>query len=139
MFLTVDQAARLLAKSRDVKEILDVRSKAVALRAWASAKGDDETESIAQEVKLRAERKAGEFLIEMKEKGELKAGRPRGDNSDRLSQLNIERQESSRWQRIAALPRSEFERYVTRTKGRNEAGLLRIAALVKIEERAPHD
>jgi hypothetical protein len=42
-----------------------VKDKATALAAYANAKGADEVAAIAQEIKLRSERKAGQFLREM--------------------------------------------------------------------------
>ena len=62
------------------------------------------------ELKLRAERKAGEMLA-----GEG-FGRHGGDrkSSDTasLDGLGIAKHQSSRWQRIASLPEGEFEAYI---------------------------
>ncbi len=60
---------------------------------------------IAVEVKLRAERKAGQFLMDMKSKGELVPHkRPKGNVVlPSLADLGVEKFESSRWQRFARI------------------------------------
>jgi hypothetical protein len=61
---------------------------------------------------LRAERKAGALLAKMEK---AKGGQPRknrshaGIGSPRLADLNITPKESSRWQKLAAVPESDFE------------------------------
>jgi hypothetical protein len=66
------------------------------------------------EVRLRAERKAGEILAKMAEKGE-RVDR-HGSNkkvsqvaTPSLSDLDVNRTQSSRWQQIAAVPKKSFE------------------------------
>lgn len=79
------------------------------------------------EVKLRAERKAGEFLINLKEKGELKRGNPQLSQAvtfGKLSDLGVERMESSRWQRIARIPEDRFEGLVARGKAKTQAAVV---------------
>ena len=68
-----------------------------AVEAYARAKGSDEATSLALEIKLRVERRAGEFLRDM----DLKAGRASGNNTTLVS-LGITNNESSRRQRLAA-------------------------------------
>jgi len=52
------------------------------------------------DIKLHAERKAGELLAKM----ELKAGRPGKNNTCTLQALDIEATQSSRWQAEAKVP-----------------------------------
>jgi len=69
---------------------------------------------MATEIKLRAERRAGELLAEMpKNKGTRGDGRPPlggrddrppKDERQRLSDLGISKDESSRWQKLARMP-----------------------------------
>ena len=62
-----------------------------------------------REIRLRAERRAGELLREMKKNGTLRTaakGRPKkGSNDTRLSDLGISEDQSSDWQKLAKLPR----------------------------------
>jgi hypothetical protein len=74
MLASINTAKTLLAQSRDLSEILNIRDQAVAIQAYASARGADEAAMIAMEVKLRAERKAGQFLANMKKEGILSKG-----------------------------------------------------------------
>jgi hypothetical protein len=76
-----------------------------------------EAERKAAEVRIRAERRAGELLIEMKQNGERqKQGEYKKSNdttfctAPKLSDLGITRDESSKWQQLAAVPKVDFER-----------------------------
>lgn len=75
----------------------------------------------AAEVRIRAERRAGELLREMKENGQRDSGgrgriESRGTtqlkNPPRLQDLGITKDQSSKWQQLAAVPDEEFERAV---------------------------
>jgi hypothetical protein len=68
----------------------------------------------AAEIKIRAERKAGEILAGM----ELDAGGRPAETScttqqvydaPTLSELGVERTQSHRWQRVASIPEQAFE------------------------------
>lgn len=104
----ISAAKRALSSARDLTEALEIRDVAAAAHAWAAARGADEAAALAQEVKLSAERLAGWFLKDMKEKGELKPGRPMGDNGDivslfsTLKEFGIEKQEFSRGEKVRA-------------------------------------
>jgi N6-adenosine-specific RNA methylase IME4 len=111
-----EAARRALAEAHAVDEVKDIRDKALALEAYASQARDSEMQRWAAEIKLRAERRAGELLSEMKENGERHSGH--GDQIAESSQstplptladLNITGQQSSDWQAIAALPEEKFE------------------------------
>jgi hypothetical protein len=65
----------------------------------------------ACEIRLRAERKAGELLKEMAAKGERMRRqnvKSQGDTSQ-LADLSITRMQSSRWQEIAAVPEPNWK------------------------------
>lgn len=70
----ISDAKAILASVRDFTDILKIQDLAVAVKAWAGARGADEAAMFAVEVKLRAERKAGEFLAGMKKEGVLSKG-----------------------------------------------------------------
>jgi hypothetical protein len=71
-------------------------------------------------MRLLAKAKAGELLREMKENGTRKAG---GGKQSQLShgatigllELGITRDQSSQWQRLAAIPAEEFENEIRRS------------------------
>ena len=107
---------------------------AVAAQAYASARGADELAMMAIDVKLEAERKAGQFIAEMKEQNLLSKGggdqksdhRLQDVTSDKptLRELGVEKIESRRTQRLASIPEERWEEYLHNTKKRTQAALL---------------
>ena len=66
-----------------------------------------EAERRACEIRLRAERKAGQLLSKMER---AKRGRPaKTSDATTLNDLNITRDQSSRWQALANVPEEDFE------------------------------
>ncbi len=128
-------ARSMLADAKSLDDILHIRDIAEAARVYAqAAKLGLENQNEAAEVKIRAERKAGEMLAKM----------PKADEATRygsntmllpetptLADLGIERMQSSRWQTIASLPDEEFEKHIAETKAERKelttASVLRIA------------
>jgi protein gp37 len=119
-----DAARRALAAAVSVDEVKEIRDKALAMKVYAEQAKDRQLIQHAHELQLRAERRAGELLHELeKNKGgaERGVGR-RGVNNavapnDRilpakLSDLGITKTQSSRWQRLAALSKEDFEQKV---------------------------
>jgi hypothetical protein len=111
-----DAARKALAAAHRVDEVKAIRDKAEAVRTYAKLAGDLQLQNQACEIRLRAERRAGQLLIEMeKNPGTRGAGRPRKDGtrvtrSDRttayplkLEEVGITKDQSSKWQRLALL------------------------------------
>lgn len=75
----------------------------VALAAYARQAKDKELVLWAGEIKVRAERRAGEMLATAKVRGERNVGhRPSKASHDAtLSGIGISRDQSSRWQQLA--------------------------------------
>jgi len=74
-----DEARRALALATSIDEVKDIRDKAAALVAYVRQQGESlEMQNQCAEIKLRAERRAGELLAESEKatgaKGQL-AGR----------------------------------------------------------------
>lgn len=139
---SISQVKQVLAEAREITDIIEIRDMAVAAVAWATARGADEAAQMAMDIKLRAERKAGEYLQETElSKG---AATPRTDivsaRLPTLEQLGVSQKESSRWQRIASIPEEWFEEYLANAKERTQTALLRAVNQMKIKEarkRAP--
>lgn len=129
--LLLTEAHRAIAEVHGLDGIKAIRDKAEAVRKYAQSAGMGlELQNYAAEVKLRAERKAGELLSQL----QLHGGDRKSEQSEqrvKLDDLGITKDQSSRWQLTAAIPDRDFEKYVTETKsGRGEvttAGLLRVA------------
>src|SRR5262245_52619760 len=114
-----ERIRRQLAEAVEVDEVKDVRDKAEALRLYLRQAGESmEMQNAVAEIKLRAERRAGELLAEMEKNrgtagtGDANIGNSTGGHTmlppvnDRptLADLGISKMQSSRWQQIAALP-----------------------------------
>jgi hypothetical protein len=92
----------------------------IALELYERLAQNVNAETRAYEIRMRAARKAGELLKAM-EKAKGFAGNPggrgapivRSENSTAhpktLAELGISKQESSDWQKLAAVPQDEFE------------------------------
>ena len=114
-----EAARQAIAEYKTVDEVKDFRDKALAIEAYAKQANDYELERDAAIARVRAERRCGELLADMeKAKGAAEAGTNRGTTRSydatssqprSLSDLGITKDQSSKWQRLAAVPEAEFE------------------------------
>lgn len=131
----VSEARRALASAQTLEDVLGIRDQAKALEACLKIVGESlEAANDAAEVKLRAERKAGEMLAGM---GDAR-GRNQHTKQDTdivsgssLKEIGVSEQQSSRWQREAAVDEETFEGYLASCREEQreitQAGLLNIA------------
>ncbi|OGC90205.1 MAG: hypothetical protein A2W25_15485 [candidate division Zixibacteria bacterium RBG_16_53_22] len=114
------RASKMLAEAKTLDDVLKIKDLAQAAETYArAAKLGLEAQNNAAEVTLRAERKAGEMIRRMKERGEIREGRkPKLSNDSivSLDDLGISSYESSTYQRIEDLPDEEFESHIAETK-----------------------
>jgi N6-adenosine-specific RNA methylase IME4 len=115
-----DAACRALAAAHRVDEVKTIRDKAVAMQAYAKQAKDTTLITQATEIRMRAERRAGELLIEMAELGERDSGKGNRNPvlksqaaTPKLSDLGISKTQSSRWQELARISDDTFEAKVT--------------------------
>jgi site-specific DNA-methyltransferase (adenine-specific) len=125
-----DAARRALAAAVRVDEAKKIRDRAEAVRVYAAQAKDFELQNRAATIRLLAERRTGQLLLEMtKNPGNRGEGRPRkGGISKRryrkataqpptLEELNITKVQSSKWQRLARLvDDASFEEALNRAK-----------------------
>src|ERR1700730_4985813 len=115
-------AKQALAAAVRVDEVKDIRDKAVAMRVYAMQAKDRVLIDQATEIRMRAERRAGELLARMeKNKGAVPGktgskGRPVLDDAPKLSDLDINKSQSARWQKLAEIKEDDFEELVTSAK-----------------------
>jgi len=110
--IVLTRASRALAEARTVEEIRDIRNNAEVARHYArTAALGLEIQNFAAEIKLRADRKVGKLLADMK----LRGGDRRSnfhDASLKLEEFGISYTQSARWQLEASIPEEVFERYL---------------------------
>ena len=104
-----------IAECARVDEVQEIRHRAKALEEYTRQSKNFEAEVQLSAIRLRAERRAGELLIEMAENGERhddqgsnKKVFPNGTPSS-LAELNIDRKDSMQWQQLAKIPGADFE------------------------------
>jgi N6-adenosine-specific RNA methylase IME4 len=121
----LQRVQQTLQESTDFDEILDIRDRGELFRQYSrQQRYGIEIQNAGAEIKIRAERRMGELLREMKEGGELQHGGDRKSESRfhraTLNDIGISRTQSFRWQRAASLPNPIFEAYIRETKEREE-------------------
>lgn len=116
-----DKMRQAIEQCANVDEVKEVRSKATALALYRRQAGDREAEKKFAAIRIRAERRIGELLKEMGESGERDTGKG-GDRKSRsvettvkpktLSDLGVSKDQSRKFQQLAAIPREKFERAI---------------------------
>ena len=128
-----DAARVALAEAVSVDEVKDIRDRAEALRAYMKQAGEGlEMQNDVAEIKLRAERRAGELLgeMEMHPGGNPNLLDDQTGSPAKLEEIGISRFESHRWQREASVPAERFEQYLDET--RRERGEITSVGLYRI-------
>lgn len=139
-----DAARMALAEARNIDEVKAVRDKAEALRLYARQAGESlEMQNDIAEIKLRAERRAGELLKEVERvpgtRTDLTSRHDDAGYRAQIANAGIAEPTARRWQAIADVPEPVFEQHIETVKSRGDeltsAGVLRIANEQKREER----
>lgn len=139
--LTVlDRATQMLAEVRDVDDARQLIDLAEAARIYArQVKLGLEAQNHAAEIKLRAQRRAGEILQEMdKAKGAAEAGwktplpeERAFDKPATYEEMGITYKDAHYWQHLAKMPEETFEDYIEDSKQEGKeittAGAVRVA------------
>lgn len=128
----VSEARRALALAQTLEDVLSIRDQAKALEACLKIVGESLAASNdAAEVKLRAERKAGEMLKNTTggRGGDRKSSD--AESLDSLADIGVSKKQSSRFQREASVDDETFETYLSSCREQQreitQAGLLNIA------------
>tara|TARA_R100001594_G_C4031567_1_gene261415 strand:- start:266 stop:1237 length:972 start_codon:yes stop_codon:yes gene_type:complete len=115
-----EAACRAVAEAKTVDEAKDLRDKAEAMRAYARQAKNRQLEVDTAEIRMRAERRLGEIIKAQKDTvGLAKGGQPYQNPTGRdklpveasptLAEIGIDKDLSSRAQKLAAVPEDKFE------------------------------
>jgi N6-adenosine-specific RNA methylase IME4 len=130
----IAKARAAIERASSWQEIKTIRDQAEVMRQYAARQrmGLD-VQNTGAEIKLRAERRLGEWLAERNpnkgggapEKQQDRLHRSHDatgerDQAETLQQLGVSKSQSSRWQRIAEVPEDQFEEYLSNCRERSE-------------------
>ncbi len=135
----IEEACRTIAECHQVDTVKKIRDQAAAMRAFLrQQKASREIQNDAAEIKLRAERRIGELLIEQKASGTRDAGgrgrvglRRATQPPATLADLGIEKTAAKRWQDEARVPKARFEEYVRDARASGEVTTSGLLAVIK--------
>lgn len=122
--LRYDAACRAIAEAKTVDEVTDWIDKAAAVREYGRRIKNRQMEIDAVEIRVRAKKRRGELLLELKEQGRIREGRKkRSPEDDRftLEDLDVSKNESAEDQAIAKIDGGSFERLVKRCRSYMDA------------------
>ena len=137
----LDNARWALAQAENLDQVKTFRDKFETLRLYArSVAMGLEAQNRAAEMKLRAERKAGELLAAMRlHGGDRRSRLRRASASSKLKQSGITHGQSHRWQLEASVPEDQFEQYLSATrqlgKEVSSTAFLRLARQLAVQRR----
>jgi hypothetical protein len=131
-----DAAKYALQVAASVDEVKDIIDKAIAMSIYAKQANDTQLMDYANEIKARAQRKAGELLKEIpKAKGTAGGGNanvtgggfnpPPVNKEKTLKELGISKDQSADWQKIAEIPEDRFNELVEQKALRGGCNLLK--------------
>lgn len=144
--VNIDAARRALMQASTLSDILEIRDKAEAIRSYVKAQKQSlEVQNRAAEIKLMAERKAGELLREMEKMDGGDAAKARSHDATEvgpvsLADIGITKSQSSRWQREASLPEEDFIALVAECNAKGEeltqAAVLKAASPTHVSQNS---
>lgn len=131
-----EAARHALQVAHSVDEVKDIRDKAQAMAAYAKQANDTELVEWATEIKVRAERRAGELTREIDSaQGRRSTSSPNAKKSkgEVLADLGVSPQTAHRWEKLAAVPEEQFEQAVAAAK--EVAGEVTTAAMLRLRDK----
>lgn len=126
---TWNSLKRAIAAAHSISDLTKIRDKAEAYRYALKVAGESkDVVRKAEEIKLRAERRAGELLKEREKAkpGAYKIKAPEGRGVQTYKALDINSRDASKWQRIASIPHKEFERWIATAPEISSNGALKV-------------
>lgn len=138
-----DRMVHAIAACHGVDEVKDLRDKARALEVYAAQAKNIDAERKACEIRLRAERRAGEMFAEMQRtpRQELNAAganqhfevtsndamQPKSEYTQGLEKAGVSPQTAHRWQQLASVDERDFEDALRSPEKPSTSGVLKAA------------
>jgi hypothetical protein len=144
-----DTMCQAIADAYRVDEVKEIRDRAAALEHYSRQAHNVEAERQCCEIRLRAERKAGELLRQTDKakgtRGQLSGSDSSGgrvvrppENEKTLADFGITKDQSAQWQKLAAVPEPKFEAALAAPGGKpTTAGIINVAFPKKPKPVAP--
>lgn len=138
-----DRMCQAIAEAKSVDEVKAIHDKAVAAQAYArQAKMGLEAQNDVAEIRLRAERRAGELLKELKRnpgaRTDLTSLQPATRFEQQIAEIGIEKTAAHRWQREADIPPEIFEEKIAEMKRAGQelttASMIKVAKELELEQ-----
>lgn len=116
-----DAMCRAIAEARAVDEVVQIRDQARALEAAARVARNRDAEAHVAVIRLRAERRLGQMILDQRATGMLnRGGRPKtGSSADpvspalpTLAEAGVDKHLADRSRKLAAVPDEAFEEHV---------------------------
>jgi len=124
-----DAMCRAIDAAHKVDEVKDIRDRAVALEHYARQAQNTDAERRACEIRLRAERKAGQLTAKLEPKrGVRSLGEQTQTKGAVLDELGISRKQAAQWEKLGSMPQREFDLAIGESvKPPTTKGILRAA------------
>jgi len=135
-----EKAKNAIAICHNIDDVKKIKDQTEALRSYAKqAKEGLEVQNNIADIKLRAERKIGELSKEIpKSKSNQYAKSHDVTKQIKLSDIGLNKQDASRYEAIASLPKKDFEKHVSEVKASNKelttVGVIKLAKELKREQ-----
>lgn len=131
-----------IEQAHSVIDLRKIRDQAEAYRYALKVAGESrEVVRKAEEIKLRAERRAGEILLKSPKQRPGSYQQKQRSIADTVDippsykELGITKMDALKWQRVASIPAKEFERWLKTSDEVSSAGALRLEATLRFAER----
>jgi site-specific DNA-methyltransferase (adenine-specific) len=132
-----DSMRSAIEEAHSLLDLQHLRNQAEALRYAAKLAGESkDVVRKASEIKVRAERRAGELLLTTPKQSPGQYQQMRAETVATYAELGIDKTQAHRWQRIASIQPQTFETGISSTVEISTAGALQLAKEQKREQDA---
>lgn len=139
-----DSMCRAIAEAYEVDEVKDIRDKSLALEAYFKQAKNTDAERKACEIRLRAERRAGELGKQMERAQGRRSDLPTSSNDgtksyeEKLAETGISKQQMHRWKQLADIPEADFEAALADPKKPSTSSIVNGAERAKRQPMSPN-